>query len=254
MQIKPIPTLQDNYVWAIMLPQLTIIVDPGASNPVIDFLEKQQRYCNYILLTHHHQDHTGGVEQLLHQYPNAQVFGPKIQNLNVNITLINAQKNLSLHSSIAPWQVLKTPGHTLDHVCYYHPGILLCGDTLFSAGCGRIFEGTYLQMYQSLQQIARLPDQTNLYPAHEYTQQNLTFSTYIEPENTHAQHALCTAKAKRSKCLPTVPTTLAIEKKINPFLRCHHAHIKARITALTGNTCINEIETFRHLRELRNKF
>ena len=148
----------------------------------------------------------------------------------------------------------RDPGHTLDHICFYLPGVLFCGDTLFSAGCGRIFEGNPLQLYQSLQKITRLPDQTQLYPAHEYTEHNLLFAATIEPESIKIQHALAAAKKQRASNQPTLPTTLHVEKSINPFLRCHYSHIQTRVAVLTGKPCPNTTTTFQNLRALRNQF
>ena len=254
MQIIPLKTLQDNYVWFVLLANATIVVDPGESEPVVKLLQTVRRSCTHIFITHHHHDHTGGVAQILQHYPQAQVFGPDLSKLKINSTTVTALDTIPLDDLPTAWQILETPGHTLDHICFYMPGVLFCGDTLFSAGCGRIFEGNPLQLYQSLQKITCLPDQTQLYPAHEYTQNNLLFAETIEPENSKIQQVLAAVKKQRASNQPTLPTTLNVEKLINPFLRCHYSHIQTRVAALTGKSCPNTTATFQNLRALRNQF
>lgn len=217
IDIKPIKSLKDNYIWSIIdqSSHTTVIVDPGEAKPVEDFLQKQGLSLTGILLTHHHWDHTGGVEDLLEHHP-APVFGPKG---------LAEGEIVHIHGFPLDFEVLTIPGHTLDHIAFYTPGMLFCGDTLFSAGCGRVFEGTAPQMYAALMKLATLPDETKVYCAHEYTLNNLRFAETIEPDNKAIQERIRLVSELRNQDKPSLPSTIKIEKLINPFFRSENVEV-----------------------------
>jgi hydroxyacylglutathione hydrolase len=220
MSVVPIPAFFDNYIWAIIDDNEAGVfdcIDPGESAPVIRFADENKLRLRTILLTHHHNDHIGGVEQLLSQYPSCAIYGPIDPRIPyVTKRVIHDQMiQIGQHS----FKVLFNPGHTSTHISYYEPlhHWLFCGDTLFSAGCGRVFDGTIAQLHQSLQMFKTLAPETKIFCAHEYTQQNLKFALTVEPENTYLLEY-----AKQINQQPTVcslPSNLSQELLINPFLR-----------------------------------
>jgi hydroxyacylglutathione hydrolase len=224
LNITGIKALKDNYIWMIGKNDndQVVIVDPGEEEPVIAVLEKLNVKLSGILITHHHWDHTNGAAGLQAKY-DIPVFWSKDRYAGEEIIL----PGLKLQ-----FRILSIPGHTLDHVAYYGHGALFCGDTLFTGGCGRIFEGTALQMYRSLAAIVNLPDDTQIYCGHEYTQANLKFAKMIEPENTDLLKRIHQTDSLREQGLPTVPALLSAEKKTNPFLRCR---IKSVIEAVENH-------------------
>lgn len=221
--LLPIPAFDDNYIWLLSNGNDALVVDPGDATPVLDVLSKNHLNLAAILLTHHHGDHCGGISELLAQHP-APVYGPRLSpaaNL-ITHTLRDAEK---IHVAAWIFSVIGVPGHTLDHIAFYSADekILFCGDTLFSAGCGRVFEGTPAQMHDSLCKLAALPDETLVCCAHEYTLSNLRFAAAVEPGNTGIANHIAHCEALRNEGKPTLPSTLKIEKQVNPFLRCGNA-------------------------------
>lgn len=251
MKILALQSLTDNYIWILEKKDSIIAVDPGTAEPVLAYLANCQSQLSAILLTHHHHDHTGGVRTLQTHFPSATTYGPRIPDLHVDHVVSTQHAVMVDH---VPWQILHTPGHTLDHICFYHDHHLFCGDTLFSAGCGRVFEGTSQQLFAGLEKIKTLPDDTFLYPAHEYTLDNLKFAQHIEPHNTalatHVQHV----RSVRRRDRPSVPTTLLQEKNINPFLRCHQHEIQERVAMLSKKSCTTPLSTFTAMRALKDQF
>ncbi|MGL6019059.1 MAG: hydroxyacylglutathione hydrolase [Gibbsiella quercinecans] len=228
MNLISIPALQDNYIWLLDNQEgHCIIVDPGEAAPVLAALQRRQLIPDAILLTHHHHDHVGGVKQLVAQYPGLVVYGPQ-ETADKGATQIVKEGDL-LAINGRKYSVFAVPGHTLGHVAYYSAPYLFCGDTMFSAGCGRLFEGTAEQMYQSFQRIAQLPDETLVCCAHEYTLPNLKFSRAILPEDRQIETYQQQVEAIRAKQQPSVPTTLQLERKINLFLRCHDADLQKKL-------------------------
>lgn len=228
MNLISIPALQDNYIWLLDNQEgHCIIVDPGEAAPVLAALQRRQLIPDAILLTHHHHDHVGGVKQLVAQYPSLVIYGPQ-ETADKGATQIVKDGDLL---AINGWEfsVFAVPGHTLGHVAYYSAPYLFCGDTMFSAGCGRLFEGTPEQMYQSFQRISQLPDETLICCAHEYTLSNLKFSRAILPQDRLIETYQQQVEAIRAKQQPSVPTTLQLERKINLFLRCHDTDLQKKL-------------------------
>ncbi len=222
LSVLTVPTFRDNYVWVIHNGAHALVVDPGESAPVQAALDKHGLTLAAIVLTHHHNDHTGGVASLL-QKQAVPVFGPRHEKSPLpGVTHpVGEGDTVAVPALPIRLKVLDTPGHTLGHVAYYAEAQrwLFCGDTLFTGGCGRLIEGTPKQMTESLAKLATLPDNTLVYCAHEYTVSNLLFALAVEPNNPALQARLADAKAKREQGLSTVPATMALEKATNPFLR-----------------------------------
>jgi len=223
--ISPLPAFTDNYLWLLQdgVQKRCAVVDPGDSAPVLNWLDEHSGWqLSDILITHHHGDHTGGVKRLK-QASGARVFGPANENIPVCDTALNGGEVINVLG--LAFQIIAVPGHTLGHIAYYHADkqnpLLFCGDTLFAAGCGRVFEGTLQQMHQSLMQLSTLPDNTQIYCAHEYTLNNLRFAAAAEPDNPHIQQRLAEVIALREQGGISLPSTMAIERLTNPFLRCY---------------------------------
>lgn len=252
IEITPISAFKDNYIWAITNPNnpQVVVVDPGDAAPIIEYLCVNNLQLNAILLTHHHDDHIGGVEALL-QHTIVPVYGPQS-------TLIRSvTKPLTEGSSIDLIQglqlkVMEIPAHTLDHIAYYNEQVLFCGDTLFTAGAGRIFEGTAKQMLQALQRLAALNPQTQVYCGHEYTLNNLRFAAMVEPGNLEIQKRLAEAQQLREKNKPTVPSTIGLELQTNPFLRSKIGAVVSSVEAHFRETFSTPVEVLAALREWKN--
>jgi hydroxyacylglutathione hydrolase len=246
LSITELPAFTDNYIWAIHDTQQAWVVDPGQAEPVQRWLASGGLKLRGILLTHHHGDHIGGVAALRTQFPGIEIIGPLAgRQAGTMPWLTQAVKDRDA-VQLAPWgvtlQVLATPGHTLDHICYFAVGTadgtgidspaLFCGDTLFAAGCGRLFEGSPEQMWTSLSVLAELPSATRMFCAHEYTVANLRFATHVEPANARAAERLAACIALRAQSRCTLPSTIETELETNPFLRAGSAAEFARRRAL----------------------
>lgn len=224
LNLIPLTAFNDNYIWLLQQPQSNCcaVVDPGDAQPVLDWLQANEQWqLTDILLTHHHGDHTGGVAQIK-QLTGARVIGPALENIaDLDIKAQDGQQLEVLGQQV---QVLHVPGHTLGHLAFYlpgAPGLLFSGDTLFAAGCGRMFEGTAEQMSASLARLAKLPADTKVYCAHEYTLSNLKFATAVEPDNQDIEQRLQEVTQLRANNAISLPTSLELELKTNPFLRTH---------------------------------
>ncbi|WP_218656441.1 hydroxyacylglutathione hydrolase [Enterobacter cloacae] len=218
MNLISIPAFEDNYIWVLVDDaRRCVIVDPGEAAPVLQAIKENGWQPEAILLTHHHHDHTGGVPELRARFPHLVVYGPAEAQDKGITQVVEEGKNILIRE----WEfsVFATPGHTLGHLCFYSKPYLFCGDTLFSGGCGRLFEGTPAQMYQSLQKINALPDDTVICCAHEYTSGNMKFSASILPEDRAIQDYYQKVKELRAKNQKTLPVILKNERKINLFLR-----------------------------------
>lgn len=252
LEIKPIPAFNDNYIWLITNGDSEAwVVDPGDAIPVIDHLSAEKLLLKGILITHHHKDHTGGVVQLKETY-NVKAFGADVADCT-DVVLAEGDTQEVLGTT---FKTLSIPGHTLDHVGFYaeQEQILFCGDTLFFAGCGRIFEGTPKQMYTSLMKLAALPDETRVYATHEYTQANLKFAVAVEPDSPHVLKAIHKTDQIRNSKLPTLPTTIGDEKCHNPFLRSHQPPVIAAATEQSGTLVVDPVEVFAAIRQWKDNF
>ncbi|MEP8941282.1 hydroxyacylglutathione hydrolase [Enterobacter mori] len=218
MNLISIPAFQDNYIWVLVDDdRRCIIVDPGESTPVLQAIEENGWHPQTILLTHHHNDHVGGVPDLVAAFPHLVVYGPAETQDKGTTQVVEEGENILILGY--EFSVFATPGHTSGHLCFYSKPYLFCGDTLFSGGCGRLFEGTPAQMYQSLQKINALPDDTLICCAHEYTLGNMKFAASILPDDLAILDYYQKVKELRAKNQKTLPVTLKNEREINLFLR-----------------------------------
>lgn len=259
LHIHTLPALEDNYFWLIQ-PNLasprSYIVDPGCAQVVHAYLKEHQLQLSGILLTHHHHDHIDGAAELRDSY-RCPIYGPKSARIPQVTHPLDQTSDLRLSDLDA--KILMLPGHTLDHIAYLietpgQPAQLFSGDTLFGAGCGRLFDGTARLLYSALQKIAALPDDTLVYGGHEYTLANIQFALTIEPDNLDLQQRLAIETDKRQKNIPTLPTQLAVEKRTNPFLRCHLNAVKKSVEYISGQPCATDAEVFTHLRLIKDRF
>ncbi len=232
LTIRAIPVLSDNYAWLLRdeATGMTAIVDPGEAPPIEHALEQVGHRLDFILLTHHHQDHIGGTGALRARY-HAKVAGPAAEQHHLPPLDIPLHDNDTIAIGQSVGRVIAVPGHTLGHIAYYfdQPPALFCGDTLFSLGCGRLFEGTAEQMFTSLAQLHDLPGRTLVCCGHEYTLANAIFAQHVDPANPDLAARAHDVRALRNKGLPTVPSTLALERATNPFLRAPDAQALASL-------------------------
>ena len=250
LEISFIPALADNYIWLLHDGCDAVIVDPGDANAVIWRLKAEGLNLKAILVTHFHSDHQAGLPALLDAYP-APVFGPAGESITGCTRPLSGGELIELLGKSC--RVIAVPGHTLGHLAYYCGGALFTGDTLFTGGCGRLFEGTPAQMLDSLAKLAALPDDTLVYCGHEYTEHNLRFSMAVEPGNEQTAQRSAEAAFMRLRGRPTVPSTLAQEKQTNPFMRCHEPAVIA--AARQRNPDANDaVSVFATIREWKNTF
>lgn len=254
LTVTPIPAFNDNYIWCLHTDQYAVVVDPGDADPVMQFCKSKSLSLAAILITHHHNDHTGGISALSEANKDLPVIGPRGGHIS-GITKSVAQGDVvKLPLIDCEFSVLELPGHTLDHIAFVGHNALFCGDTLFSAGCGRLFEGTPGQMHRSLNKIKRLPPSTVIYCTHEYTLANLKFALAVEANNSELQTYQDWAIATREKDTPTLPTDLATQLAINPFLRCNQDSVINSVTEYSNAELIDEIAVFTHLRQWKDNF
>jgi hydroxyacylglutathione hydrolase len=250
--ITAIPALKDNYIWAIHDDHRAAVVDPGEAAPVLAFLDRYSLQLDAILCTHRHNDHIGGIAKLREVY-NVPVHGRRHPN-NPHITHdLHEGGKLKLEALGIEFDIIEIPGHVDDHIGFIAPGILFCGDVLFGAGCGRNFEGTPAQLHHSLQRLAQLPDNTRVYCAHEYTAANLRFALACEPDNPAVKQRAATTQQLRAANQITLPSTIALEKATNPFLRCSQPEI-IRTLQRQGLADTSELGVFTAMRAWKNHF
>ena len=249
-EILLIPAFKDNYIWLLVRDGRAAVVDPGDAAPVMAQLEALQLRLETILITHHHADHQGGVAELVERW-HPRVFGPAEESITGCTDPLSGGETIDvLGERVA---VLPVGGHTRGHIAYYVPGVLFCGDTLFGAGCGRLFEGTPAQMSASLGRLAALPDDTLVYCAHEYTEANLRFALDVEPDNAALRARVERVAALRAAGRSSVPSTLGEEKATNPFLRCSEpAVVEAALAHAAVDT--SQVAIFAAIRGWRNSF
>lgn len=254
--ITPIPALKDNYIWQFHVADTnsTWVVDPGDASPVINYLQRMQQKLNGILLTHHHGDHSGGIADLLAYAGDIPVIGSV--NSRIELLTQRVDNNDIVFCDGCEFKVIAIPGHTLDHIAFYtlnrKTPALFCGDTLFSAGCGRVFEGTPEQMHASLQKIAALPDDTEIYCGHEYTLANLKFAQHVSPENQNIKNYIAEVEKRLTSNGCSLPSVLSSEKNINPFLRCETIEIRDAVNHQYQQQFEEPNLIFQYLREWKN--
>ena len=249
LEILPVPAFRDNYIWLLHDGTHAVVVDPGDATPVFQTLDERALKLVAILLTHHHDDHIGGVPGLLAHWA-VPVHAPRNESYAFSHLEVREGSVVALPELQIQFSVLEVPGHTLDHVAYYGTNRLFCGDTLFAGGCGRLFEGTPAQMFSSLQRLAHLPPDTQVFCAHEYTEHNLNFALRLEPDNpalvVRLQHVMQLRQASR----PTLPSTIGLELETNPFLRCHSHTIRNK----THLPNADALQVFATIRQMRNNY
>jgi hydroxyacylglutathione hydrolase len=263
LDIVPIPAFTDNYIWTLLAPEQSgveracAVVDPGDAAPVKAYLTKHQLTLTAILITHHHADHTGGIAALTEAY-NVPVYGPAAENIaGVTHALRDGDRVTLRALSEFKWaelRVIEIPGHTRGHIAYVGDDFVLCGDTMFAAGCGRLFEGTPAQMFASLQRLAALPPATRVFCTHEYTLSNLRFALTVDPDNAALIERSLDDQALRERGDPTVPTTIARERATNPFLRCDTLSVRAHAEQFAGKPLSGSVDVFAAIRAHKDVF
>ena len=252
-KVTYVPAFDDNYIWFIHgLPEKQaekqiIIVDPGDEDPVIDAIEQQHYLPQAIFITHHHGDHTGGIKELVKRYQ-IPVYGPANETVSSISDKLSENQTISLISMGLTFKILDVPGHTRGHIAYLGHNCLFIGDTLFAGGCGRLFEGTAEQMHRSLSKLLALDDNTLVYCAHEYTEDNLKFAQRVEPDNEYLKQRIIETRSLRQQHRPTVPSSLLLEKQTNPFLRFDFDSVKTAAENFAQHPLDKPSEVFKTVR------
>ena len=252
LSVEPIKAYTDNYIWLVSTNEGSIVVDPGESKEILNLVDSNKIDLKGVLITHHHYDHTNGLLDLTNKM-NLEVYGPKkIEGIN------NIVKESDKFSLIGiDFEVIEIPGHTLDHLAFYSSNnkdpILFCGDTLFAGGCGRVFEGTFEQMFKSLKKISNYPKETKIFCGHEYTLSNLKFALEVDKDNKQLSDEYINVKKLISSDIPSLPTNLNKELKVNPFLRCNEINIKNKVID-KFDIIDDELEIFTALRKWKDNF
>jgi hydroxyacylglutathione hydrolase len=256
LDILPIPAFTDNYIWLLHDGRHAAVVDPGEAGPVLTFLDQNALSLSAILCTHHHGDHVGGVAGLCEVY-NVPVYGPREENILGVTHPLSEGDTVTLPEPGLKLDVIDIRGHTRGHIAYLLPGSpggVFCGDTLFGCGCGRLFEGTIGELYNALQRLAQLPDDTLVYCGHEYTEANIRFALACEPGNARLRQRQADTRALRAAGLPSLPSTIALEKATNPFLRCGETGVIHAAQQSGGIAETSKLAVFSALRNWKNHF
>ncbi|MCK5895283.1 MAG: hydroxyacylglutathione hydrolase [Cocleimonas sp.] len=252
--VLSISAFSDNYIWFLCDDQqrYAAIIDPGDATPVINALKEKKIKPIAILITHHHSDHIGGITGLVERYPQLPVYGPKAEHIKALTHKVEQGDIINLPQINKQLKVLDTSGHTAGHISYYTQGMLFCGDTLFAAGCGRVLGGSMETLHQALEKIAKLPPETKIYCAHEYTLDNIGFAKWVEADNKALleREIACWNLIDNDK--PTVPSLLSEELKTNPFLRCHEPAIIQQAEKFAGKKLYNSVEVFSAIRQWKD--
>src|SRR5271167_263562 len=254
--VRPVRAFADNYIWLIESPRVparVVAVDPGDAAPVIAELQRSGASLAAILLTHHHPDHIGGVPELL-RHAAVPVIGPDDSRIAQRTRTVRDGERCDLPDLGLSFEILEVPGHTLSHIAFWGHGALFCGDTLFSAGCGRLFEGTPKQMNASLDRLRDLPPETQVYCGHEYTAANLRFALTVEPGNGAALEYQDSVARIRAAGSPSLPSTLSLEIRVNPFLRCDKPSVRAAAELRAGKKLEAPADVFEVLRAWKDQF
>lgn len=252
-KIVPVSAFKDNYIWLIedTASRKAWIIDPGDALPVIQYLRNYHLNPAGILITHHHADHSGGISGLLSEWKNLPVYASHHSQVPHISHFVKTGDEIHCGSIIL--KVCEIPGHTLDHIAFYNDEMIFCGDTLFSAGCGRVFEGTYEQMYQSLTRLSSMKDSAKIYCGHEYTLQNLRFAEHVEPNNSFIHQKIKIVRQLLDDGKPTLPSLLMDEKNINPFLRCRESAVIEAAQKHAKKPLTKAEDVFKCLREWKNQ-
>jgi len=256
LNVRPVGAFSDNYIWLIDSPRAQgrlVAVDPGDAAPVLAELQRSGASLAAILLTHHHPDHIGGVPELLH-HAAVPVIGPDDARIAQRTLTVGDRDPCDLPDLGLSFEILQVPGHTLSHIAFWGHGALFCGDTLFSAGCGRMFEGTPTQMSASLTKLRNLPPDTRVFCGHEYTAANLRFALTVDPRNSAALEYQARVERVRAKGDPSLPSTMALELQVNPFLRCDAPAVVAAAEVHAGKSLNGMAEVFGVLRTWKDQF
>lgn len=254
LEIRPIPAFDDNYIWLLHEPPAgtAAVVDPGDADPVLATLAREGLHLTAVLVTHHHGDHVGGLSELREAFPALRIYGPRDPRIRDLTHPVGEGDWIQPAGLTSRFQVLELPGHTATHIGYLGEGCLFCGDTLFAAGCGRVFDGTFEQLSASLRRIAALDPETLCYCAHEYTLANLGFARWVEPNSTALAEREREARETRARGLPTVPSRLALELITNPFLRTGEPGVKAAAERFAERPLRGRGEVFSALRRWKD--
>ena len=252
-EVVPLRAFKDNYVWTLRGARVAAVVDPGEARPVLDYLAAENLRLVAILATHHHQDHVGGIEELLRTHP-SPVYGPRGEPITTLTHPVGGGDKVAIPELGVSFDVLDIPGHTRAHIAYYGANMLFCGDTLFACGCGRVFEGTPQQLYASLEKLMALPDETLVYCGHEYTLANIGFAKAVEPGNAALAEREKSDAALRNENRPTLPSTIGREKATNPFLRVTRPAVIESANKYLGRRIAEPAAVFAALRQWKNQF
>jgi hydroxyacylglutathione hydrolase len=256
INVRPVRAFADNYIWLIeapLKPGHVIAVDPGDAAPVIAELNRSGATLAAILLTHHHPDHIGGVPGLL-RLGSVPVIGPDDARIAQRTATVRDGERCELPDLGLSFAILQIPGHTLSHIAFWGHDALFCGDTLFSAGCGRMFEGTPDQMNASLNRLRNLPPHTRVFCGHEYTAANLRFALTVDPANEAARDYQQNVERVRAADHPSLPSTLELEIRVNPFLRCEEPRVRDAAQRHAGRPLAGAAEVFGALRAWKDQF
>lgn len=255
LKVLQIPAFKDNYIWLLVNTKTncSAVIDPGDAKPVLEVLQINNIQLTAILITHHHADHCGGIPKLLEKV-DVPVYGPAHEAIPHCTHPVSEGNKVKLDALDIEFNILDIPGHTLGHIAYVGDNMLFCGDTLFTGGCGRLFEGTALQMFNSLNKLKQLPKETLVYCGHEYTLANLEFALTIESENKSLIKRFDFVKMQRANQEATVPSLLGLELETNPFLRTNIPEVVAAVKKFATHKIKDESDILFNIREYKNNF
>lgn len=251
MQVHRVSAFNDNYIWLLENDQQEcIVVDPGEASGVQDFINEHGLTIKAIFITHHHADHTGGIKALATN--DISVYGPASENINHLTHLLKDENEVVQVAGFPAFQIINCPGHTNGHIAYYSKPLLFCGDTLFAGGCGRMFEGTPEAFHASLSKLASLPEDTQVFCAHEYTLANLKFALQVEPDNIALKERFECVKSMRGMGIATVPSLLKNELATNPFLRTGVSQVRQAAATQSNSSLATAVDVFAAVRQWKD--